>query len=467
MTLSCFTEYDVRGRVGVELDMVIARRIGAAFATVVAPNSLVLGRDCRASSENFLHALADGATRQGANVIDIGLAGTEEVYFATDHLDADGGIAVTASHNPIDYNGMKFVGRGARPLGLDEFANLKGLSVQEPASSPLSGSRLKKFPRDAYAERISGFVNHFPARPLKVLVNPGNGVAGPAFDAIVEKLAVRGFPLTVQKLNYAPDGAFPNGVPNPLLPENRPATAKAVRETGADFGVAWDGDFDRCFFFDENGAFVNGEYVVALLAGSAIAENPGATIVHDPRVCWNTLQTVNRAGGRAVRSKTGHTFMKATMRQENAVYGGEMSAHHYFRDFMFCDSGMIPVMIMIDLLGRSERPLSELVRKMRKAFPSSGEINYRVTNPDDAITRVEEHFAAQATDIDRMDGLSLSFDRWRFNLRKSNTEPMLRLNVEARGDGELVSDGVARISETIQNASDRRTLSQSVSPNAM
>ena len=376
MTLTCFKSYDIRGRLGPELNEAVAALIGRAFAQTLGARRVVLGRDCRASSQALAAAVAIGLREAGAEVLDLGLCGTEEVYFATDHLGADGGIEVTASHNPMDYNGMKLVKAGAAPLEPELLAQVRALAEGGRFERAALGALTAVDTRAAYIARVLSFVDVAALRPLKVLVNAGNGTAGPTFDALAAELARRGAPLTFQRLHHQPDGSFPNGIPNPLLPENQPMTADAVRAAGADFGVAWDGDFDRCFLFDHEGAFVPGEYVVGLLAQVFLAKEPGATIVHDPRVIWNTQAVVSRAGGQAVMAPTGHAFLKAAMRQTGAVYGGEMSAHHYFRDFMACDSGMIPWLLVAELVSRSGRSLRDLLAARRAEFPSSGEINF-------------------------------------------------------------------------------------------
>jgi phosphomannomutase len=410
-----------------------------------------LGRDVRESSAALFDAVADGLRAQGADVLDLGLCGTEEVYFATAHLGADLGICVTASHNPMDYNGMKLVKSGAAPLTTEELAAIKTVAEAGPADVSDEGGTIEdaSATRAAYVERVLSFVEPGAMRPMNLLVNAGNGAAGPTLDAILEALVARGAPLTVERMHHRPDGSFPNGIPNPLLPENQPQTAEAVRAHGADLGVAWDGDFDRCFLFDAKGTFVPGEYVVGLLAEAFLAQEPGATIVHDPRIVWNTQDIVAREGGTAVQARTGHAFVKAVMRETGAVYGGEMSAHHYFRDFMACDSGMIPMVLILDLLSRRNASLETLLAERRAAFPSSGEINYRVADVEAAIARVESALAPEAEARDDTDGLGLSFGDWRFNLRGSNTEPLLRLNVEARGDAALVATGVARVEALI------------------
>ena len=449
MSLTCFKAYDIRGRLGVDLDAGIAFRIGRAFARVLGAGRVVLGRDCRASSDALADAVAAGLMAEGCTVLDLGLCGTEEVYFATDHLGAIGGIEVTASHNPMDYNGMKMVRAGSAPVGHDtglgEMARLAGLDDFGPAGQ---GVRQAVDCRAAYVERVIGFVDQHALRPLHVLVNAGNGTAGPTFDAIAERLAALGAPLRFTRLHHVPDGRFPNGIPNPLLPENQPVTAAAVVAAQADLGVAWDGDFDRCFLFDATGAFVPGEYVVGLLAEVFLAKEPGATIVHDPRVVLGTQSAIAAAGGKAVQACTGHAFLKAALRETGAVYGGEMSAHHYFRDFMACDSGMIPWLLVVELMGRSGLSLAALLAARRAAFPSSGEVNFRVDDVGAALARVEAAYAPGAV-IDRMDGVSFRYADWRFNVRASNTEPLLRLNVESAADADRVTRETAAISALI------------------
>lgn len=449
MTLTCFKAYDIRGRLGIDLDEAIARRIGRAFAETLGARRVVLGRDIRASSESLADAVAEGLVQAGVEVLDLGLSGTEEMYFATGHLGADGGICVTASHNPMDYNGMKMVHAGAAPLDpATTMPAIRALAESGGFAAPQAGGRIvdASATRAGYVERVLSFVDLAALRPLHVLVNCGNGAAGPTFDAIAAALEAKGAPLRFTRMHHTPDGSFPNGIPNPLLTENQPATAEAVRAAGADMGVAFDGDFDRCFFFDHAGAFVPGEYVVGLLAEVFLAKEPGAAIVHDPRVILATQATVARAGGRAVMARTGHAFLKQALRDTGAVYGGEMSAHHYFRDFFACDSGMIPWLLVAELMGRTGQPLAALLADRRAAFPSSGEINFRVPDVKAAIARVEAIHAPKAESRDDTDGLSLDFGTWRMNLRGSNTEPLLRLNVESRGRPDLVEAAVAEVS---------------------
>ena len=446
--LSCFKAYDIRGRLETELNSDIAYRIGRAYAEVMGASRVVLGRDVRPSSQSLADAVARGLSDAGVAVLDLGLSGTEETYFATTHLDADGGICVTASHNPMDYNGMKMVKRGSAPISqADGMAAIKDLAESGDFAPPRPGGRITDVSasRAAYVAKLMEFVDLTALRPMKLLVNAGHGAAGPSFDALAEALAAAGAPLEIIRIHHTPDGTFPAGIPNPLLDENQPLTAGPVVVHGADMGVAWDGDFDRCFFFDHEGGFVPGEYVVALLAEAFLAREPGQKIVHDPRVVWATQDRVTALGGQAIQSKCGHSFIKQTMRDTGAVYGGEMSAHHYFRDFMACDSGMIPMLLMIELISRRGQSLKDLLTNLRAAYPSSGEVNFRVADQAAVIQAIEARYAPLAQTRDETDGLSLSFADWRFNLRASNTEPLLRLNIEARGKPELVSEKLAEM----------------------
>ncbi|BCR05392.1 phosphomannomutase [Desulfuromonas versatilis] len=435
MKLSCFKAYDIRGRIPDELNEDVAYRIGRACAEFLQPSRMVVGRDVRLTSEGLGAALARGLTEGGVDVFDIGLCGTEEIYFATFHEKMDGGIMVTASHNPMDYNGMKLVREGSKPIsgdsGLERIRQLTAAGRFAPVGRQGVVRPLES--RPDYIRHLLDYVDVAALRPLKVVVNAGNGCAGPVID-----LLERHLPFEFIKVFHAPDGTFPNGIPNPLLPENRGATAAAVREHGADVGIAWDGDFDRCFLFDEQGGFIEGYYIVGLLASALLVHHPGARIIHDPRLTWNTIDLVAAAGGIAVQSKTGHAFIKERMRAEDAVYGGEMSAHHYFRKFAYCDSGMIPWLLVLELMSRTGKPLSALVSERMKAYPASGEINRRLADPQAAIRRVEEHYRPAALLVEHVDGLSMAFENWRFNLRCSNTEPVLRLNVEARGDARVM-----------------------------
>jgi phosphomannomutase len=443
--LSCFKSYDVRGRLGTELTADICVAIGRAFARVMDPGTVVTGRDIRHSSPELQAALHRGLVAEGVQVIDIGLCGTEELYFATPHFEAGGGLMVTASHNPMDYNGIKMVRAEARPISADTgLAEIRALAEAGDFGPEKPGGRVTRAePRPAYVSHLTGYVAPAELGPLRIVVNAGNGAAGPTLDALLS--ALRGTPLDVVKVNHTPDGSFPNGIPNPLLPENRAATAEAVIAHGADMGVAWDGDFDRCFLFDETGAFVDGEYVVTLLARAFCAREPGAGIVYDPRVIWATEDAVRRAGGTPILSRVGHSHIKGIMRDRDAAYGGEMSAHHYFRDFNYCDSGMIPWLLLAELVARDERPLSQMLAALRRDYPSSGEVNFRIADVDAAVAAFEAAYGPQARAEDRLDGISYDMGAWRVNLRRSNTEPVVRLNLEARGDPALVADKLAEI----------------------
>jgi phosphomannomutase len=452
--LTCFKAYDVRGEIGVNIDEDVCYRIGRAVAQHFSAKSVVIGFDSRETSPAFAAAVADGVREAGADVLNIGMAGTEEMYWAVTEFGASAGIEVTASHNPINYNGMKIVKSGSRPLDdMADFQVIKALAgSQEWVSVGEVGKELDRSreARKAYVDCILNFVDVKALRPLKIVVNSGNGAAGPTFDAIADRLLGLGAPLDFVRVHNTPDATFPNGIPNPLLPENHPATAEVVKREEADFGVAFDGDFDRCFFFDETGRFVPSEYVVGLLASNFLEKHKGAKVVHDPRVIWNTKDIISQKGGVAIQSKTGHAFIKRMMRAEEAVYGGEMSAHHYFREFAYCDSGMIPWMLVLEIVSRAERSLGDLIDDRFSAFPSSGETNFRVADADQAIERVLRGFKEAATAIDRTDGVSLEFENWRFNLRRSNTEALIRLNIELRGAGNTeIQDILSVISKLI------------------
>ena len=435
--ITCFKAYDVRGRVPDQLNDDIARRIGRAYADVVKPRQVVVGHDIRLTSEAIKAAVTEGLLEQGVDVYDIGLCGTEEIYFATSHAGMDGGIAITASHNPTDYNGMKFVREESRPISGDTgLFDIKKLAEQDQFTP--AAERGRWYPlntSEAYVQHLLSYVDTARLKPLKIVVDAGNGGAGRVVDLLEQHL-----PFEFIKLHHNADGNFPNGVPNPLLPENRVAATAAVRDHGADLGLGWDGDFDRCFFYDEDGNFIEGYYVVGLLAEAFLKQQGPARIVYDPRLTWNTVDIVQSLGGEAVQSKTGHAFIKERMRLENAVYGGEMSAHHYFRDFAYCDSGMIPWLLVAGLISSSGQPLSKLVAERMAAYPCSGEINRTIENPVAVLTKIEAVYRDQAKSVEHVDGLSMSMGEWRFNVRMSNTEPLVRLNVESRGDQALMKE---------------------------
>ncbi|MBD2804166.1 phosphomannomutase CpsG [Xenorhabdus sp. ZM] len=440
--LTCFKSYDIRGKLYDEINEDIAYRIGRAFGEFEKPKSVVVGSDVRLTSEKLKLALSKGLQDAGVDVLDIGLSGTEEIYFATFYLEVDGGIEITASHNPIDYNGMKLVRKGACPIsgdtGLRDIQNLAELNKFSPVKIENRGSYKKISILDDYIDHLMNYIQPSAIKPLKLVINSGNGAAGHVIDEIEKRFLDLDIPITLVKINNEPDGSFPRGIPNPLLPECRQDTTDAVLKHNADIGIAFDGDFDRCFFFDNKGQFIEGYYIVGLLADAFLQKEPGAKIIHDPRLYWNTLDIINNAGGKSVMSKTGHAFIKERMRTENAIYGGEMSAHHYFRDFAYCDSGMIPWLLIAELISQKGIGLDNLVTDMIKCYPSSGEINCRLNNSIDAISHVKKVYSNIALSSDNIDGLSLEFENWRFNLRTSNTESVVRLNVETKGDIDLM-----------------------------
>lgn len=434
-SITCFKAYDLRGRIPSELNDGVAYRVARGYAEFLSPKRVVVGRDIRLSSAGLAEAVCRGLTDSGVDVFDIGVCGTEGVYFATFDGGYDGGIMITASHNPPDYNGMKFVREQSKPISGDNgLQEIRGFA--ERGEFPEAKTRGTRTPLDtlqAYVAHLLTYVDATRLKPLKIVVNAGNGGAGLIIDQLERHL-----PFEFIKVHHQPDGHFPNGIPNPMIEENRAPTIDAIRGHGADLGLAWDGDFDRCFFFDEHGDFIEGYYIVGLLASVLLRGEPGGKVVHDPRLTWNTLEIVKAAGGQAVQSKCGHAFIKQRMREVDAVYGGEMSAHHYFRRFAYCDSGMIPWLLVAQILCESGKPLSTLVGERIALFPVSGELNYRVPDSGAAIAALESRYARLALKVERIDGLSYEFANWRFNLRASNTEPLIRLNVEARGSQELM-----------------------------
>lgn len=436
---SAFKAYDIRGKVPDELNEELVYRIGRAYVELLKAKQIVVGRDVRLSSASLAAALICGITDAGCDVIDIGLCGTEQVYFSTFHLKTDGGIMVTASHNPMDYNGLKLVKAESKPIsgdtGLRDIEEIAVTGELLQALPETKGSVTSLSILDEYIRHLLSYIDASQLKQLKIVVNAGNGCAGPVIDALEKQL-----PFDLRKVYTEPDGTFPHGIPNPLLPENREATAAVVRATGADLGIAWDGDFDRCFLFDENGNFVEGYYVVGLLAQAFLTHQQGAKIIYDPRLTWNTIELVKQFGGIAVQSKTGHAFIKERMRKEDAIYGGEMSAHHYFKNFAYCDSGMIPWLLVTSVMCATNKPLSVLLNERMAKFPCSGEINRTVIDAKKVLQQVEAQFVASDARIDRTDGLGVEYEQWRFNLRTSNTEPVIRLNVESRSDRGLMQN---------------------------
>lgn len=447
MKLDSFKAYDIRGKVPEDLNEDMAYKIGRAFVAELEAKTVVIGRDIRLESDGLAEALKKGLTEAGCDVLDLGLCGTEEVYFATFHHHTDGGIMITASHNPKGYNGMKLVSKGSKPISGD--SGLKAIEARLlnndlPEKAGNSGTVEWITDKSDYIKHLLTYVDTSALKPLKLVMDAGNGSAGAVIKQIAEQL-----PFECTFVNETPDGNFPNGVPNPLLPENRSTTADAVKKNSAELGIAWDGDFDRCFLFNENGEFIEGYYLVGLLAETLLAKNPGEKIIHDPRLTWNTIDQVKAAGGVPVQSKTGHAFIKERMRLEDAIYGGEMSAHHYFKDFAYCDSGMIPWLLVAELVCKTGKSLSQLVEERMQAYPCSGEINYKVADVPAVLERVMQHFASLEPEIDNTDGVSLDFGQWRLNIRASNTEPLLRLNVESKGDKDLVWKKVKEIETLI------------------
>jgi len=447
--LPAFKAYDIRGRIPDELNEEMVDKVARAFAAFLRPRRVAVGYDVRLTSPHFAEVVVEGLRGAGVDVVDIGRCGTEMVYFATFHLGLDGGIMVTASHNPADYNGLKLVREEGKPIsadtGLKEIERMV-LGGSFPAAAQRGGVERQDV-SGAYVQHLLGYVDPARLKPFRVVSNPGNGGAGPIVD-----LLERHLPLRFTKVDHEPDGRFPNGIPNPLLPDKRAATAEAVLSGKADLGIAWDGDFDRCFFFDEQGGFVEGYYIVGLLAERVLERHPGARIVHDPRLIWNSIEQITEGGGVPVQSKSGHAFMKETMRRVDALYGGELSAHHFFREFAYCDSGMIPWLLVVDRMSTTGKPLSELVGERMRRFPASGEINRRVDDQAAAIRRVLDRYREEALRLDETDGIGIEFARWRFNLRASNTEPLIRLNVESRGDAALMREKTQEVLDLLGGA---------------
>ena len=439
-----FKAYDIRGIVPTEVNEEMAYRVGRVFAVMLGAKSVVIGRDIRTTGKKLTNALAEGLRHAGTNVIDIGQCGTEMIYFATAHLKTDGGIMVTASHNPANYNGMKLVRRGAKPIsedtGLKDIARMVVNGAIPDSIYP--GTKVGKIETynimPEYIKHILTYVDTSVLKPLKIVVNPGNGGAGAVIKKMEKKL-----PFEFIKINEKPDGTFPNGVPNPLLPENRAVTSKVVIDKKADLGIAWDGDFDRCFFFDEKGNFIEGYYLVGLLAQVFLEKNPGEKILYDPRLTWNTEEIIEKFKGQPVRCKSGHAFIKECMRTNGVIYGGEMSAHHYFRDFSYCDSGMIPWLMVTELMSRTGKTLAQLVEARVALYPCSGEINRKVENAGEVLAKIEKKYADAK--LDYLDGISVEYAKWRFNIRISNTEPVMRLNVETRGDEKLLQEKTVEV----------------------
>jgi len=443
INLSAFKAYDVRGRIPDEINPELVYKVGRAYAAFVKPKKVCVGRDIRLTSEEFAQALIRGLVDAGVDVVDIGICGTEGVYFATFHYELDGGVMVTASHNPADYNGLKLVREKSKPVGAD--TGLKDIAalIRDDKLPPVAATKGRVEKRDTskdYIAHLLSYVNAKALKKLKVVVDAGNGGAGLTVDKLEPHL-----PFEFIKVRHQPDGNFPQGIPNPMLEENRGPTLEALKRSGADVAIAWDGDYDRCFFYDSKGTFIEGYYIVGLLAEAFLAKQPGARVVYDPRLTWNTIEIVQRFGGVPVMSQSGHAYIKQKMREVDGAYGGEMSAHHYFRDFSYCDSGMIPWLLVLERVCESGKSLSELVAARMQAFPVSGEINRKLPDAKQALAAAEEKYGKGALNIDHTDGVSVEFAEWRFNLRASNTEPLVRLNVESRGDAALMRAKTAEL----------------------
>lgn len=460
ITISSFKAYDIRGELGVNLDENIAYRIGRAFAEYLNPTqqkkSIVIGADIRPSSDTLKKATIQGILDAGTDVIDLGMTGTEEVYFATSFYDAIGGIEVTASHNPINYNGLKLVREKSKPISADTgLADIQKLAEQGNfKTANQQGEYLLNSDKTAYIDHLMSYIDIKNLTPLNIVVNCGNGSAGTTIDLIEQRFQQVHSPIQFIKINHEPDGSFPNGIPNPMIVANRTVTADKVVQTKADLAIAFDGDFDRCFFFDENGRFIEGTYLVGVLAKAFLDKEQGASIVYDPRNILNTENVIATANGKAVISKSGHSFIKQVMRENNAIYGGEMSAHHYFRDFNYCDSGMIVWLVVVELLAKTGKKLSELVDEMIENFPISGEINFKlngITAPE-ILAKLENSYSdfdTLSAKVDKLDGLSVNFPNWRFNVRASNTEPLIRLNIESKGDKQLLLEKTEQLQDWI------------------
>ena len=446
--ISSFKAYDIRGRLPHEINSEIAYRIGNATAEYLSAKKMILGRDIRASSKELSESMALGLMDAGVDVIDIGECGTENVYYATGELKSCGGIMVTASHNPSDYNGFKIVSENAKPIS-SETGLLDIRKLAESDKRLISETRGNLEQRDlnqSYVKKVMSFIDSDSLDKLKVVMNPGNGGAG-----VYAELISKNMPIEIIKQNFDPDSSFPNGIPNPMLEENRASTSQAVIDNKADLGIAWDGDFDRCFFFDEKGNFIEGYYLVGLLAKSFLIKNRNERVIYDPRLTWNTIDIVERYGGDAIQCQSGHSFIKKSMRDNDAVYGGEMSAHHYFRDFYYCDSGMIPWLLILEMISKEKIPLSQMIQKYRERYPVSGEINLKVNNTKTIIDSIKEYYLDDALGVDETDGVGMEFEKWRFNLRASNTEPLIRLNVESYNNESLMNEKTRELVDRINS----------------
>jgi phosphomannomutase len=428
LSSSVFKAYDVRGVVPDELDAEGAYRLGRAYVAAFEPSTIAVGHDMRLTSPDLAQAVAEGAADEGTDVVQLGEIGTEMLYFAVGEYGYEGGIQVTASHNPSRYNGMKIVRRGALPVGGDSgLEQIKALSAAEQvAAADRRGEITRRDVYPGFHDRVMRFVDADAVRPLKVVLDGSNGMAGPMIGPLLERLPIEAIPYHLD-----PDGSFPSGEPNPLLEENRGFIIDRVREHGADLGIAWDGDADRCFFIDDGGEFVPGDLITALIAKLMLERHPGAVIVYDLRASWAVRDTVAAAGGRALENRVGHAFIKARIRKEDAVFAGEVSGHYYFKDYYWCDTGIVPALVMLELISRSGRRLSELLAPFRERYFISGEINRTVDDVPLKLQELKERYSGRALRVSHLDGISFEFEDWHFNVRPSNTEPLLRLNLEA------------------------------------
>ena len=423
-----FKAYDVRGLYPSQLDEDGAYRIGRSYVEHFEPRTIAIGRDMRVSSPSMAAAAIEGAADGGADVLDLGLVGTEMVYFAVGELALDGGICVTASHNPAEYTGMKIVRRGALPVGGDSgLEDVKAGALAEPGPVERRGAVREENVWPGFVDKVLSFVDPGAIRPLEVVVDAANGMAGVMLPPVLERLPQ----LDVVRCHFEPDGTFPNHEPNPLLPENREFIVRTTTAEGADLGVAFDGDADRCFFVDDTGEFVPGDFVTALLAAAVLEREPGAKVIYDVRASRAVRETIERAGGVPLMNRVGHAFIKQRMRKEGATFAGEVSAHYYFRDFSQADTGVVPFLLMLELLSRREEPLSEILAPYRERFFLTGEINTPVDDVPLKLQELKERYAAEGATVTHLDGISVDFDDWHFNVRPSNTEPLLRLNLEA------------------------------------
>jgi phosphomannomutase len=451
INLDCFKAYDVRGKVPQELNSLLSYNIAVAYSKIIKPKKVVIGYDVRLSSPLLQEYFIRGLISSGVSVVDIKLCGTEEVYYhCFSDPTIDGGIMITASHNPADYNGIKMVGRAAKPISLDsELSLIRDYILLNwidniPPREEFTDKYVIATDKTNYIKHLLSYVDLGTLKPLKILVDPGNGGAG-----LVTKELEQFLPFQICYINENPNGAFPNGVPNPMIAENRTATIAAVKSLSTDFGISWDGDFDRCFLFDETGRFIEPYYLIGLLTEIFLKKHPGEKIIHDPRLTWNTISLAKKLGGTAIQSKAGHSFIKEMMRKEKAIYGGEISSHHYFRDFGYCDSGMIVWLIIAELVCQTGTKLSDLIDPLRSNFACSEEINYSTNKFEEIKDALVKSLQGQSTKIDFIDGISMEFPLWRFNIRQSNTENLIRINVETKYDAKNVQHYLKKLESII------------------